>query len=802
MATQRPGFEIPLLDFAASLLVHGDTAQRAQVIAEQVAQLDPGSDVVVYVIEAPEDPGWTARGLAGNIKVSREKMDFQAGTLGMVAESQTPLVLDGAQLAREDYGHLDVRRTLVSLAYVPLIAEGALVGAIELAGYERPVSEALLDTVSAIAQLGAPAIASAVAQQTERNNSLQSITRVTQMYDLEKVFNSNLEMDELLATIASKVQEVMNVQAANVWMVEGETVTLTNREGSDPTVELGARQAPADGIAGKVSDDAEAVLIDDAEDERLRARNANINIEEGAVFSLLAMPLMDRESLVGVVEVLNRLDGHPFDEDDQFVLTNVCETASNALHNASLLLAERKLEILHTLVKVSTEITSTLNLDRVLQTVVNGPSAVIPYERAAIALEERGRTKLRAVSGKLQITPGNPETADLREILEWAAFFDSDVSAAQHGNEITSSRADAQEKFRRYFQTTGMRGFYAVPLRDEEGGVGILSFESSDPDFLTEAHFEMIRVLAAQATVAIRNASLYREVPFINVLEPLIHKKQKFLALDKRRRALFIAGAVAAVVFLAVFPFPMRVEGGATVSPVRLAKIEPEVAGVVRQVFVREGQHVTRGQVLADLEDWDYRAALAGAEAKYQTSFSEMNRALAHNDGAAAGVQRVQANYWQSEVQRDQERLEKTHLRSPVDGWVTTPHVQDFAGRQLKPGDNFAEVADNSTVTVDVAVDEPDLPLLHPGASGWVKLDSFPARTFRGTVDIVSPQSQVTGDQRTFFARLQVPNPSNVIRAGMDGRAKVAAGWHPVGYVMFRRPFMWIYAQLWSWFGW
>src|SRR6185437_9294207 len=191
MATQRPGFEIPLLDFAASLLVQGDTAQRAQVIAEQVAQLDPGSDVVVYVIEAPEDPGWTAWGLAGNIKVSREKMDFQAGTLGMVAESQTPLVLDGARLAREDYGHLDVRRTLVSLAYVPLIAEGALVGAIELVGYERPVSEALLDTVSAIAQLGAPAIASAVAQQTERNNSLQSITRVTQMYDLEKVFNSN-----------------------------------------------------------------------------------------------------------------------------------------------------------------------------------------------------------------------------------------------------------------------------------------------------------------------------------------------------------------------------------------------------------------------------------------------------------------------------------------------------------------------------------------------------------------------------------------------------------------------------------
>jgi RND family efflux transporter MFP subunit len=801
MATQRPGFEIPLIDFAASLLLQREAAARAQLTAEQVMQLDPDCDVVVYVIEDQDDPSWSPKGLQGDVKVGRDRLEFHAGTLGMLAESGAPpVVLSGSQLKREHYAHLDVRRSVTSLAYVPLLAEGLLVGAIELVSYERPVPNSFLQRVSAVAQLAAPAIASAVSYEGERNNSLQSITRVTQMYDLEKVFNSNLEMDELLATIASKVQEVMNVQAANVWMVEGETVTLMKQEGTDATVRPGARQGPADGVAGKISDDGEPVLIDDPDDERLLTRNAKV--EEGAVFSLLALPLMDRESLVGIIEVVNRLDGRSFDEDDQFVLSNVCETASNALHNASLLQAERKLEILHALVNVSTEITSTLNLDRVLQTVVNGPSAVIPYERAAIALQERGRTRVRAISGKLQITPGDPETADLRELLEWAAFFDSDVSAAQHGDAITSSREEAKEKFHHYFEISRMRGFYAVPLRDEEGGVGILSFESSDPDFLTEAHFEMIRVLAAQATVAIRNASLYREVPFINVLEPLIQKKQKFLALEKRRRALFVAAAAAAVVFLAVFPFPMRVEGGASVSPARLAKIEPEVAGVIRQVYVREGQHVIRGQVLADLEDWDYRAALAGAEAKYQTALSEMNQALAHNDGAAAGAQRIQANYWQSEVQRDQERLEKTHLRSPVDGWVTTPHVQDFVGRKLAPGDNFAEVADNSTVTVNVAADEPDLPLLRTGARSWVKLDGFPAHTFHGTVDIISPQSEMEGGQRTFYARVEVPNPDSLIRAGMSGRAKVAVGWHPVGYVLFRRPAIWLYSKLWSWFAW
>ncbi|MDQ1387444.1 MAG: hypothetical protein QOF56_898, partial [Acidobacteriaceae bacterium] len=60
-----------------------------------------------------------------------------------------------------------------------------------------------------IAELASPAIAAAQSYESERNASLHSISRVTQMYDLEKVFNSTLEMDELLGTIAKKFQEVM-----------------------------------------------------------------------------------------------------------------------------------------------------------------------------------------------------------------------------------------------------------------------------------------------------------------------------------------------------------------------------------------------------------------------------------------------------------------------------------------------------------------------------------------------------------------------------------------------------------------
>ncbi|HEY6936200.1 MAG TPA: hypothetical protein VI424_03555, partial [Terriglobales bacterium] len=91
---------------------------------------------------------------------------------------------------------------------------------------------------------------------------------------------------------------------------------------------------------------------------------------------------------------------------------------------------------------------------------------------------------------------------------------------------------------------------------------------------------------------------------------------------------------------------------------------------------------------------------------------------------------------------------------------------------------------------------------LRPGERAAVKLDSFPTRTFHGDVQVVSPVGTAAEDQRLFYVRVLVPNTQGVIRAGMQGRAKVSAGWHAAGYVLLRRPAMWIYSKIWSWFGW
>lgn len=775
---------------------------RALALARFVAGLVAESAVNVYTLAAAgEETFWIPKATIGEATIHEQSISAGAGILGALLEEPAPVLRSGGQIKREDYPHIDIRKTLLSLCYIPLVHEGSLLGALEILSFEEELTDEAISALLPAAEVAAASIASAQTYESERNATLTSITRLTQLYDLEKVFSSTLEMDELLPLITSKFAEILGCEAVNLWMLlPDESIELMHQFGEDSTVFKGQILKPGEGVAGVLSDNGESVCISDPADARLVQRNLRAGKE--LVHTQIGAPLMDGSALVGVVEAINKRDGTPFDDDDLFTLTSLNGTASTALHNASLLMAERKVEILETLNTVSHEITSTLNLERMLQTIVNAPQAVIPYERAAIALEQRGRFKLSAVTGLTQVNVDAPDVAPLNEILQWAALSGDVIHVRQHGEEIDSDREETRAKFKKYFAESGMRGFYAKPLNDDTGRVGILSMESGDPDFLGAAHIEILEVLAGQATVALRNAQMYKEVPFISIIEPVLVRKRKFMAMEKRRRALFLALGAAALFFLIICPLPLRVDGDAVVAPVHRALVQPEIGGVVSKVLVHEGEPVARGQVLAEMEAWDQRSALAEAQAKYGSAMLQMNRALAANDGTAAGVQRVQADYWKAEMERAGQLLEKAQLRSPIDGVVATPHVENFTGRKLEQGDSFAEIVDTSQAMVDVAIEDTEAGLLKDGQKAVLKLNSFPTRTFHGDVLIVSPRAALVNETTVFYARVGVPNADGAIRAGMEGRGKVRIGWYPAAYVFFRGPALWIYSKVWNWFGW
>jgi RND family efflux transporter MFP subunit len=819
MATQSPSPSSGVPDLSIELLRSLELGPRARVIAAEVTRYFPGSAVVVYALKPGPPERWVSTALSGPVRIRATQHGVEShrpfaltavahqdwvaadsGTLGMLHKNKLTFTVSGAQLSREQYAHLDLSHSIASLSYIPLTAGGKLVGGIEIVSFQKPLDRQALTPVDDLAELAGAAIQSAIDYEEERNGQMESISRLTQMYDLERVFNSQIHMARLLPLVASKLKEIMEVQACNVWMVQGDDMILMARHGDDPTVAVGTVYKSGDGVAAEVSDSGKAILITKPEDARLVKRNGTAT--NGAINSVLACPIISQGYQVGALEVINKDNGQPLNDEDYFMLATVMPTVANALHNASLIEAERKLETLDTLVEVSREITSTLNLERILQVVVNGPQKIMTYDRAAIALEQRGKQHLKAISGKSEINSAEPGVKLLRETLEWVASQQGEVYVVQRGKEVDADREEVRLKFQNYFAQSGMRAFYAVPLIDEQGELGVLSFESRNPDFLSDMHFDIVKVLASQTTVALRNASLYTEVPFIGILEPLMQKKAAFLKMEKQRRIAVMAAVVGVIAALIIIPLPMRVVGDATVGAASTSNVQAPIEAVVSKVNVKEGDAVKAGAVLAELEDWDFRSGLAAAQAKYGTALAAMNHALAVNDGAEAGIQKNQVEYWGSEVQRAKERLDRTRVRAPIDGFVATPHTEQLAGRKLAVGDPVMQIVNTAKAQVDVAIEEDDVALLMAGEHAAVKLESFPTKRFTGEVKIVSPTGTALTDRRVFFARVDVPNEQGLLRPGMQGRGKVSTGWRPSGYVLLRPFGMWAWGKMWSWFGW
>ncbi len=788
-------------EVSAQLLVAPDATTRASIVAAEVVSQVPNCACAVHRFnETDVESSWTVIGIAGDL--SLEPNSHGSGNrlmAPMVLDSPETLIYAGADILREDYSHLHISRSVSSIAYVPLLLADQLVGAIEILFFSGTPRVQDLKPVFSLAQLAAPAIVAAETSESQRRDLLDSLHRMSQLYDLEKSLNATLDFDALVGLIPEKAAAMLPCQAMHLWMFDGDVLRLVGTQGVDPTVAVGMIQAPGEGYVADMAEEGEPLLIVDADDERFARRNAEIDPESGipAVGSTLLVPLMQDGAEVGVLEAINRED-KPFDDDDQFLMMSMAETIASALKNASLLLAERKLEILKSLVDVSSEITSTLRIDRLLGIIVNSPQNVLPYDRCAIALDQRGKLQLKAVSGMAALPLGDITVERLNQLMRWLSTQNDLVYVRQPEN--PDPEIEIPGPVAEYFSATGFRALYATPLEDDQGRVGILTYESSIPDFLDVPHIEMIKILAGQATVAIRNALLYREVPLISLIEPLVRKKQKLLN-DTRSRWMTIGILFECALFLSFFPLPMRIGGDAMVAPQHLVTVAAPVDGNVTAVYAHEGQRVKAGDVLGAMNDWQWRADLASAQARYQQAMLVMQNDLAHG-APQSGADRAQVEFLRGEEERARSRVETAQLRSPIDGIVVTPDLQNVAGRHLDAGTSFAQVLDLSSAIVQVSIPERDTTLMKPGEHVAIKLDSYPRRTFHGSISVVSPEARAADGDRTFTVEVPLSNTDASLRAGMTGHGKVALGWHAAGYVLLRRPTLWIWQTLWNWIGW
>ena len=274
------------------------------------------------------------------------------------------------------------------------------------------------------------------------------------------------------------------------------------------------------------------------------------------------------------------------------------------------------------------------------------------------------------------------------------------------------------------------------------------------------------------------------------------HHEDEFITLtEEQRRTLNLNNHVVSKGSInQILTFPAELQ----FDPMNVAHLTPRVEGIVKEVRVRLGDTVEKGEVLAILESRElgtaksnYLAALARQSLRQKTLAREerlwQKRISAEQDYLVAEQALAESRI---EVRGAREALyalgldEKTLLRlphqserslnryqmtAPFEGQVTEQHIT--LGEVVREDRAAFVVVDTRTMWVMAQVPERDLSTVRTGVEGLVQLTGLPQNSFSGTVDFIS--HQLDRNTRTAAARLVLDNPTQLLRAGMYGSLAV-----------------------------
>ena len=211
------------------------------------------------------------------------------------------------------------------------------------------------------------------------------------------------------------------------------------------------------------------------------------------------------------------------------------------------------------------------------------------------------------------------------------------------------------------------------------------------------------------------------------------------------------------------------------------ALLAAEVEGAVTDVYVREGQPVRSGQVLARIDPERYALELEKAKARLeqtQAQFEELtlfDEEIEDADLRAERRRMARAKSGLSEAEvavREAEfNVRRATVRAPFAGSVANLAV--VAGERVQARDSIAEVVDLSRIKIEVQALETEVLYLEEGREARVTLSAFPDTVLVGRVASINPVI----DPRTRTARVTVavPNDESAVKPGMYARVSIAA---------------------------
>ena len=243
--------------------------------------------------------------------------------------------------------------------------------------------------------------------------------------------------------------------------------------------------------------------------------------------------------------------------------------------------------------------------------------------------------------------------------------------------------------------------------------------------------------------------------------------------------------------------FVSTVMANGVVVPIDRIEIKSKASGLIEELHVEVGDHVKADDLIARLDQRDELAAVGQAQADYDIAQAELANAkrayerkeqlFTENLVSEEERDQIELNLAVAKgkliqtktiLERAQERLRESVVRSPINGIILQKYVEQgqiiaSGVSNVSGGTPIVDIADMSQVYIEAGIDEIDIGRLKVDQDGTVVAEAYPNVTFEGKIVRIAPEARVEQNVTLFDIILEVDNPDGRLKSGMNSTVEV-----------------------------
>jgi K+-sensing histidine kinase KdpD len=327
--------------------------------------------------------------------------------------------------------------------------------------------------------------------------------------EIAKSITSQLDLDQVLNQMVETAMTLTSAGEASIWLVDEQTGELfleAERGIEDVSIQRMRLPITEDNHAGKVIKTGQPVRVWRQPGEEQIKVKTNYLVE-----ALAYVPLTLGGVTFGVLSATHRETGKRFDERDERLLTAIADFAAIAIQNARTYQATdaalaRRYNELSALNQLSRAVSSSLDLDKVYEVLIEQINNHWPVESVSLSLLDEQGKKLR----KYKRTMDKPSRGTRPFGLSEGIIG----SVAKTGEALMTNEPDEHEAYNPFVDNlngSSPTSLACVPLQVQERVVGVLTlFNKKDGPF-TDNDVDRLQAFANPVATAVENARLFKE---------------------------------------------------------------------------------------------------------------------------------------------------------------------------------------------------------------------------------------------------------------------------------------------------